>query len=251
MLRFILGTLLCLTLLSPGPSLAGKAIVAIDHFPPWKMADKMPYTGIDIQLVNALLNEIGMEASFQRYPWSRSLEMMRTGEVWLMTGVLRHPERERYIHFIDPPYKTKSSKVFYRRKDTKDIVTYEDLKRLTIGIQRGVHYFTRFDGDSRLNKKPVADDSFNFRKLAKGRLDTVVSTESQGDYLISTLGLQNEIVKSTYRHDDIIPVHFAVSKRSPLSRRLDTINAAARKLADNGTFDRIISEYFTKLKAKQ
>ncbi len=249
--KVLLSAALCILLLTPGTARALDAIVAIDNFPPWKIVEDGKFSGIDTQLVEALLAEIDLKPKFVAFPWTRSLEMMKTGNVWLMSGVLKHPERELFLNFVEPPYKTRSSKVFYRRADSEDILTHKDLRHLDIGVQRGAHYYPEFDDDTLLNKKPVPDDSFNFRKLSEGRLDAVITTETQGDYLLAVLGLQDKIVKSTYRYDSTAPVYFAVSKRSPLARRMKDINAAARRLHDNGTFRKIITEFFKNLKAKQ
>ncbi len=103
-------------------------------------------------------------------------------------------------------------------------------KRTRIGVQRGATYFKEFDTDSTLNKQVVTEDILNFRKLAQGRIDVVIATESQGDYLISSLGLNSVLKKCSYRHDKVMPVHFVISKQSPLMSRKGEIDKAARRL---------------------
>jgi len=230
---------------SPAP--AGDVTVAVDNYPPWKIVDGDRYRGIDIELVTALLKEIGLSPTFTPCPWARCLEMLKNGKADIITGVLRRPEREQYLHFIDPPYKTKSSKVFYLAKEVGDITTYEELRDLTIGVQRGAKYFDRFDNDASLRLDPVNNDTFNFRKLLAGRVDAVIATESLGDYTLSEMGLSGAFRKATYRHDREMPVHFAVSRNSDLIFRVRELTDATIRLKESGAFDRIINGYFKRL----
>ncbi len=237
-------------LIQTAPSHAAEVMVAMDHYPPWKTVNNGQFGGIDAKLITALLSEVGLTPKFVALPWSRGLEMLKNGDMDMLTGVLRCPDREEYLHFVDPPYKTRSSKALYVRKGSLDIRRYNDLKRTRIGVQRGATYFKEFDTDSTLNKQVVTEDIFNFRKLAQGRIDVVIATESQGDYLISSLGLNSVLKKCSYRHDKVMPVHFVISKQSPLMSRRGEIDKAARRLRDNGTFDRIIKDYFKALASK-
>lgn len=234
--------------LCPPQGHAETATVAIDHFPPWKIFENGKAGGIDVELTEALFQEVGVVPEFTSCPWARCLDMLEIGQIGFTSGILKRPERQEYLTYIDPPYKTSSSKVFYRLRTSKDIETIDDLNGLAIGIQRGSKFFPAFDDNDNLKKVTVANDKFNFLKLAQGRIQTVLTTESQGDYLIAMLGLQNKVVKSTYRHDTVNQVYFAISKHSPLHRLVPQFNEAARRLRDNGTFDRIIRDYFKSLK---
>ncbi|WP_229595769.1 substrate-binding periplasmic protein [Pseudodesulfovibrio sediminis] len=231
--------------------MAQEVVVAVDHFPPWKIIDEEKISGIDIELVQALLAEVGMTPKLFPCPWSRALSMMKTGQADMISGILKRPEREKTMIFIAPPYKTKSRKAFYIRTGTRDIVSYEDLSNLTIGVQHDAIYFDRFDTDQSLRKAPVHEDKLNFKMLAAGRVDTVIITESIGDYLVADLGLNSRITKATYCHDKAVPVYFAVSRKSPLAARVKELSEAAQRLSESGVFDRIIADYFTQLKTDQ
>ncbi|QJB56713.1 transporter substrate-binding domain-containing protein [Pseudodesulfovibrio sp. zrk46] len=249
---FFSAALLCLTIiLIPTLSPAQDVAVGLDHFPPWKVVENGSFNGIDVEMTKALLAEVGMTPTFIECPWARCLNLMQVGKLQFLSGVLKRPEREKYLLFIEPPYKTKSAKVFYRLKTSQDIKSIDDLHGKIIGVQRNAKYFNEFDNRENLMKEEVNDDKFNFLKLANGRVDTVLSTESQGDYLVSTLGLGHLMTKATYRHDETVPVYFAVSKRSALAGKIDELNAAAKRLKDNGTFDAIIRNYFDLLKSSQ
>jgi polar amino acid transport system substrate-binding protein len=230
----------------------------MDPWPPWKTVDtntwQVDQNSIDIQLIEALLaayNETfdeTLRADYRGLPWKRCLQLMRTGEADLISGIFKRPDRQQYMIFIEPPYKTHSPKVFYVQKGKSRLIqTYWDLKGLKIGVQAGVTYFERFDNDPALNKEEVGEDVFNFRKLAHGRLDAVISTETQADFLIAQHALQGKFDKAVYRHNALLPVYFAVSKRSTHAVRASRLSTIARRLWNEGTFTKIIMDYFEAL----
>lgn len=232
------------------PAIAAEVIVPMDHYPPWKIVENNRYSGIDVELITALLREVGITPTFTTCPWSRCLDMIKSGEAAMLSGVLRRPEREKFMFFIDPPYKTRSSKVFYTSRDARDIRSYDDLYGRTIGVQRGAKYFDRFDNDRKLTLDTVANDELNFRKLLAGRVDAVIITESIGDYVLSEMGLSRAFRKATFRHDREVPVHFVISRNSPLIDRGPELNRAAKRLRESGEFERIIRDFFKRIAEK-
>jgi polar amino acid transport system substrate-binding protein len=174
--------------------------------------------------------------------------MMRSGKADLISGVLKRPEREEYMIFIEPPYKTESIKAFYIRKDKKiSIQKYEDLYRLKIGVQAGVKYFERFDADPNIQKEEAGNDLSNFRKLAIGRIDAVISTETQADYLITTQGFKEKFKKAKYKYSASLPVYFAISKKSAYAKQALQFSEIVKKLVEEKVFETIVENYFNAL----
>lgn len=237
---------------------ADELIIPMDPWPPWKLVDPQSWSvdpqGVDNQLIDALLTKYNqtfgadLQASYQGYPWKRCLEMMKNGDADLISGVLKSSEREEFLIFLDPPYKTRSTKVFYVRKgEEQPIQQYEDLYKFKIGVQAGVRYFEPFDNDPKIRKEEAGNDLSNLRKLQYGRVDAVISTETQADYLIATQGLENEFAKAKYRYDYELPVHFALSRQSPYARYTAQFSEVISELAGKGVFEAIVSDYFRDL----
>lgn len=244
----------------PGPGRAEPVVIPVDPYPPWKFVDTRTWTvspeGIDNRLLEAVLAAYNaaygtdLEPDYRGYPWKRCLELLRRGEADLISGVLRNPDREQYLIFIEPPYKTRSAKVFYLRKgEGRRLRRHEDLYGLRIGVQAGVSYFERFDADPRIRKEEVSEDLYNFRKLEHGRIDAFISTESQADYLIAVHGFTGRFEKAEYRHDYELPVYFALSRRSPWAGAAPRFSRIVGELAAGGVFEGIIGEYFEHLEA--
>lgn len=103
--------------------------VQVHHFAPWKIVDDQGrISGIDIEFLQMLTGQMGLETTFVVAPFKRGLLMMEQGKLDIMTGLLKRPEREDYIDFIDPPYKTTSNKTFYVLKGRGHFINnYEEL----------------------------------------------------------------------------------------------------------------------------
>lgn len=254
--------LLCLAvLLSPAfatDSRAERLVVPMDPYPPWKFVDTQLWSvdpnGIDNLLIETLLSAYNetfgaeLDAEYRGYPWKRCLEMMHSGQADLISGILRRPEREAYLIFIEPPYKTRSAKVFYVRKgEGERIRRYADLRDLTIGLQAGVSYFEPFDSDTGIRKEEAGDDLSNLRKLVHGRIDAVISTETQADYLIAVEGLGERIEKAPYRYDYELPVYFALSRQSPHADKAARFSEIVARLVEQDVFETLIEDYFRSL----
>ena len=248
---------LMLSLMS-GFAKAEAITVPMDPWPPWKFVNletwKVDTKSIDIALIETLLSaynnifDTAIKAQYEGYPWKRCLEMMKQGKADFISGVLKRPERETYMIFLEPPYKTKSSKTFYVLKGKENTIqNYEDLYQLKIGVQAGVKYFERFDNDPKIRKEEAGDDISNFRKLEYGRIDAVISTQTQADYLIATQGFKGKFGKAVFSYDYHLPVYFAISKKSLHAGKAPQFSAVIKKLSTEGVFETLINEYFEKL----
>lgn len=238
-----------LMMASPGMAQDNVLHVAFNELPPWKVLNEDGYPGgIDIQMLSMLAEEVGCRIEFLNYPFKRGLSMMEAGEVDLMVGVLRRPEREEFLHFITPAYKTTSDKAFFVRKDQKHTIKrYEDLRHLRIGTGLGSKYFPRFDADNLLDKRPAKTGELSFKMLQAGRIDTVIMTESTGEYRLAKLGMDQDIVKADYAHRQQQNVYMVLSKKSVHAHRIDDFNRAMEKLVKAGSMKKIKAEFYRDL----
>ncbi|WP_197528785.1 substrate-binding periplasmic protein [Maridesulfovibrio salexigens] len=234
-------------------SLAQKVIVPVSHYPPWRIVNNSnDINGINIDITNALLQKLDLEATYIIRPWKRAQRMMKKGTADLMSGLLKHEDREQYMVFLEPPYKTHSSKAFYVLKDRSiKLTSYDDLYKYRIGVTLGTKFFPKFDHDNALKKDMGKDATNNFRKLEVGRIDTLILTETVGDYLRYKLGYQDTVEKADYVYRKPLAVYFAVSKRSPLAQRVPELNAALKTMVETGEVQDIIDRFLAKYQTVQ
>lgn len=207
---------------------------------PEDMAD-----GPDLRLLTRAASRLGLGIRIRRAPFKRRLIMMKNGDIDMVCGLLRRPERESYIHYVLPPYKTRSDTIFFVRRDRAgQIKSYEDLKGLKIGMVRGARYFDRFDKDIGLIKE-VAQPRNNFRKLLLGRLDAVIQDEAAGIFRTHLMGVAPKIALSPFRFSREKKVYFGISRKSRMMESLDRIQPVLETLIRSGEARAILSDYYT------
>lgn len=202
--------------------------------------------GLSETILTAIAAKLERQIIIINAPFKRRLYLMKNGTIDLMAGLLKRPEREAYIHYINPPYKKRSDTVFIVLKGKRSqIKCYDDLKCLRIGCTIGSSYFHRFDNDSNLTKEVVPKGSFNFRKLLHNRLDTTAISESTGIDLIHRMGIARQVEIADFRFSEVKHVYIGISKKSPIIKHLPRIEAVIKELVASGELTTIITHYYT------
>lgn len=224
--------------------------VGFSAFPPFRFEtpDGKP-TGIEVDFVNELLHRMNLTPVFVHAPFVRNLKMMETGDIDLMIGVLRRPEREAYMQFIDPPYSTGAKCAFFMLKERcSEIKSYEDLYGKTIGVSNGVAYFKRFDDDVSLNKYKVRNIYQNMDKLLKGRIDVFISEEFTAKYMLFKRGAGNRIGVAKYKIEVEQSVYLTLSKMSQFAHRENEFSKVLKVMNDEKVCNEIGSDFFKNYK---
>lgn len=201
--------------------------------------------GPDALLMGAVAQELNLTLHFRNAPFKRRLIMMEKGQLDMICGLLFRPARKDDIHFVHPPYKTRSDTIFFvRARDAGKIRSYEDLKGLKIGVNRGAKHFDRFDRDTTLTKETALTQN-NFSKLLLGRLDTVIQDEANGIFLIHKLNAMDRIAMSPFRFSRNKEVFFGISRKSWMMAALDEIEPVLVAFIRSGRARDIITGYYT------
>ena len=248
MKRYVLFMLVCM--LGIGPALPKAVtgqptiVVAFSEFPPYKMLDEGQVGGIDVDILMEIAGRMNRTLSFQQCTFEDCLDMMAQGEADVMTSLLRRPEREAYLHYVQPRYRVRSEKIFFVRKDDRDTVrSYDDLSSLRIGVKSGVNYAPLFDNDKTLNKISAASIKINISKLVAGQIDTFLTTDLEGHYWIRKLGLETRIVRAPFKFAHLDEIYMAISKKSALASEAEAFGAILNDLVKTGAIQRIEDRY--------
>ena len=247
----IRGFLLCLHIFLLVPHLAfaekDELVVPISEFSPWKMTDGKRFYGIDVDILHKMAERLNLKLKFKKCPFARCLEHIKQGKADLITSLLKRPDRQVYIRYLEPPYHN-DRKVFYVLKGRSHILQrYEDLYNLMVGVKRRVKYFTKFDQDTKNSKEVVTEVIQNMEKLAQGRIDAFINSETQGDYLIATSGFQRQFEKAGVTFEGYDPVHFGISKRSKFVTRANELEKVLTQLIEEEQIDTIKREFMSQI----
>jgi polar amino acid transport system substrate-binding protein len=223
--------------------------LAFSEHPPWKLIlENGEIGGIDTDFFRLIASKMNLKVEIVQIPFKRGLAMLKAGTVDCMTGVLKRSEREQYLYFLDPPYKTSSNKAFYLEKGKGHLVKkYEDLYNLRIGTGIGAKYFPRFDQDTKLKKEVAPKVILCLRQLERRRIDVWIHTETTGDYLILKNGYQDKVEKAPYVYKNSINVYIVLSKKSTFVDRIDEFESYIKMFVEDGTLKKIQDAFFSNI----
>lgn len=221
-------------------------VLAFDELHPWQTYEAGVHGGAYTEIVRELARRAQLPLLIRNCPLQRCLYMLEHGEADIIIGLKATPDRQRFLHFLNTPYRKQSSdKVFYVAKGKGRLLrSYADLARMRIGVTYGARYFERFDQDAGLIRDVVPYNDANFRKLAMGRVDTVLIPEDQGEAQVARLGLEGVVEKAHYREPDPSPRSIAMAKKSPHADKLTTFELAMASLVKDGTLAALIQRYY-------
>ena len=201
-------------------------------------------TSPDALILEAVAQALSLKIRFRNSSFQRRLVMLEHGDVDLVCGLLKSTDREQYIHFVLPPYKTRADTIFIVPKGKAGRITsYEDLKGLKIGTTRGAKYFHQFDQDQTLIKEENLTDS-NIRKLLLGRLDTAIQGESSSLAMLHLMGLADQVEFARFRFSQAKNVYFGISKRSWMMADLNRIESTIKRMILSGQIKTSITDYY-------
>jgi polar amino acid transport system substrate-binding protein len=253
MKQLILNTFLIIGLLGTGSHTVakpngggkGKLIWGFSEYAPFKIKQEDgTYSGIDVYILEEIASQLGLELEIVECPFKRCLKYIETGRVDVMTALGLRPEREVFVDYVYPPYYSKNAKAFYTKKGSSvHIKKYEDIYDYRIGVKNGVRYFPRFDTDPKIVKESVNTVPINMSKLVEGRVDAIINTEIQMDYLIIKHDFVGKFNKAPYAVEkgrDFI----GVSKKTKHPGIKEKIEKIVLKMVVSGAVDVIINKFF-------
>jgi len=242
------GFILILLLLLPGIGSGQnrRLIMVTEQWPPFRMNDSNSpsgFRGIDIDITNKLSESLGISIDIQRHPWARALELMRSGQADMVTGIAYTPERETFMHYVPVSYYAVRP-VFYTQKGKGHLIqSYKDLYGPSVGYSLNSAYFEPFNSDSKINKVGLSTEEQLMKVLALGRIDITIGTDPNISYDVARLGYRDILEPTSYQPPNKTELFIALSRKSGAIDFAQEIEQALRRLMTNGTIDKIINSY--------
>lgn len=116
--------------------------ICLQHYSPESHKNTSnDWFGIDINLTEALLNEVQCNFNILEIPWARALLMRASGESDILINVSKTQEREQVYYFIGPIRNEEIVFATYKKLNY-NLAEINDILRLDkpIAIQRNAYY---------------------------------------------------------------------------------------------------------------
>jgi len=240
---------LCLlVLLAALPAGARTLLIGATVDPPLKWPEAGTARGIDVEILSAILPEIGVtDWEFRFYDSGQRLqEEGRTGKVDMLASFSRNPEREAYLAYPTESHISLSWRFMVRAEDAGRIRydSYDDLKGLAVGATRGVSYTDAF-WKAGLDLRVITTEEPHLPMLLAGRIDVVPMVDLKARYLAKQAGVTERIalLPKALRTADYFHVWSRASTYPDRDRLLRDFDQALQRMKADGRLKAIIERY--------
>jgi len=200
--------------------------------------------GFDIDLANAVGEELGMEIEFKPIDWDAKEMELEAGTIdCVWNGMSVTPERMESMSLSDKYLNNKIVLMALADSDV-DVTDAKQLADLTIGTQADSSALQMLQANEAYDsfKDNIKEyDTYDtaIMDLKAGRVDVIAVDEVLGEYTNNNLG--GEMKVCTYSlGDDYYVIGFAKEN----TELRDQVNAAIKTLIDNGTAAEISEDWF-------
>lgn len=206
--------------------------------------------GLDIEMIQSIAEQAGCEVSFEQGSWSDLLSQLRNGQVDVMMGATRIPEREDFAYFSEP-YREDSFMLYILEGEEARVGDHslEELMQdgFRIGVTQGYYYGEAFN---ELQMRPELDDQIvdvsvgemNFTHLLDGRIDGFLEHSPVATAIKRRRGDTDPIV-ATELSIGGGPVTFMFSRESINEEIVGRFNQALQAIKDSGEHQRMLERY--------
>jgi polar amino acid transport system substrate-binding protein len=193
--------------------------------------------GFEVDLAEALAQRLGRQARFVQNQWDGLIPGLERGEYdVVINGLEITPERLERISFSDPYYQ--SSLTLTVRLDDTTIQSPQDLAGRTVGTLKATFAEQFLESIGNVTIRSYEGQPNPYMDLTLGRLDAVVMDTPIALYYGTS---------SQMRNIELSNVRFGIGIgiRKADEALLGEINTALRSLNQDGTLDRIFSDWLT------
>ena len=225
------------------------------NYPPltWREEGEGKLVGSAVELSRKLFSEVDIKAiADEGGPWKRVLLRARRGEVDMLLGVRKTPEREEYLHFIEPVLTPSVQSVFVGKDSDLKYGAWDDLAGKAGGKILGASFSADFDNfaDDSLYIEEARSYKQNFKKLSLGRIDYMLGPLMTVRLHLSKEGFNRKIVNAS-EPLIIIEEYLAIPKKSACSRYVGQFSERLKVLLESDYMDSLIEQQFINWFQKQ
>ncbi|WP_150202693.1 ABC transporter substrate-binding protein/permease [Streptococcus constellatus] len=225
------------------PVKAKYTIASDSSFAPFVFQDSNnKYTGIDMDLINAIAKDQGFTIEITNPGFDAALNAVQSGQAdGMIAGMSVTDARKETFDFSEPYY---TANAILAVKESSTIDSYKDLKGKTIGVKNGTAsqtFLTKNQSKYDYKIKTFSDASSMYDSLNSGSVDAVMDDEPVVKYSIS----QGQKLKTPIKGTPIGDTAFAVKKGSN-PELIQMFNNGLANIKKNGQYQKILDKYLKK-----
>lgn len=218
-----------------------------DVFAPFVIQDGDEIKGIDVDTIAEAGRRVGIQVRFQVLPWlrlERDITLGERSEVDCAFAYTLTDARKAYMDFTTVPVKITELSIFARPDSFPAFKGIESLKGKTVGIRRGFKMPAAMQamvdsGDIHLEE--VDRDPQNFEKLARGRVQAILSNREVGHEVLEQMPSTDIMALSP--SVQTTPTYLVFNKAKRLQSLVPLFDRGLKSVMADGTYRKIRGKY--------
>lgn len=235
--------LIVLILLLPFSLLSTEPLqIVTDIWAPYIYRDDGSAAGFDFEVMDAVLQRMGIEYELKILPWKRCIYLIENREADAILDISMNDNRLENMIFPEESISSSESVLFYRKGASYRFTGLNDLDNLIIGTILGYEYNREFLEAENFKKEPVTSLEQNIGKLLLGRIDMFLSNRSVGLFTIMNRGKSSEI---TYLPEPVSGGlnYLAFSKKESNEKLAKAFSEELRRFKSTAEYRTILARY--------
>lgn len=214
--------------------------VVSDVWPPLVMDDP-DHPGIDVEVMTAVFNDIGVNVELTIYPWKRAISSTKSGEMDAILDIFDTPERREWLWFHQTPISVNQSALFCKGCDASDVITEEEMGSKSLIVNLGYKY-TKYVDNPSVTKFEVSSFEQGFHMLDLDRADYYLVNRTVGLYTVSQMGM-SDIRPLDMGIEDPSPSFLGFAKKDALKPLVDKFDQALVRFKGSTEYRNILIKY--------
>ena len=234
-------------LLCSGWRLAGAADgpvrIVTEEFPPYNYTEGGKITGLGTEVVEAVLQQLGLHGQFQSLPWARAYETASNIPDVLIYSMVRTPEREKRFKWVGVIAPSEYY-LFSLADKALSLSSLEKARGLQIGTVNqsvGEQFLLSKGFVKGKNLQASAKNELNYEKLRLGRIDLWIMNQLTAYHLVRQSGQNPEkALHKALAMPELSSQSYYMAFGAQTSHvTVEHFRKALESLQRNGSFDRL------------
>lgn len=205
--------------------------------------------GFEVDIGNAICEEMNKTCEWSNLNFDGLIPSLKTRKIDAVFSSLGITEkRKKQVRFTDIVWAGYTSML--SRTEENITPTVESLKGKTIGVQMGSmqeEYISERFKRYGAKVKIYQDQDSIYSDLKNDRIDVSFQDMIQAQFNFIEANNNNDFT-NTRVEDEMLPADSAIAVRKNDKALADVINEGLKRIRENGTYDRIQTQYFGELK---
>lgn len=210
------------------------------ELPPFQYKGNDIYTGFNIEILNTIATNEGIEIQYIPMNMEQSINALRQKDIDIILGISYSADLIADMEFTERFFT--SSVGLLVAQDNKQIENISDLSEKIVALQRGTVEYDFLRNIRRIKYNATSNQSNAFELLMLGRSDAFVGNRQTAEYLLRERGLSN---KYTFAENYVLPLEYSMAVHKQDYALLNYLNHGLQSIKVDGTYSAVYDYWFS------